>query len=107
MSYPGPAQINAGEWNAPLFYNSGTDLRACASLWMLGIRPDGSLFGGRCYLGHGNVWLNNQTMLENNWTVYMIQDGDLPMAGWYTVELWAFPEPPVGQLEQSTFQVGQ
>lgn len=104
MSYPGAPQITVGEYDRPLYYNAGTDLRN-RSLWILGIRPDGTIFGGKASLSLGELWLSNQVMLPGQWCAYIINPGDLNQPGWYAVDLWTYPDTINGQLMQSNFMV--
>lgn len=106
MSYPGEPQISVGEYNRPLLYNAGTDLRG-RSLWIVGIRPDNSLFGGAAEIGLEEIWLPNQTMIPGQWCQYIIQQGDLTIPGWYNVQLYTHPETTNGQLIQSNFMVAK
>lgn len=104
MSYPGAPEISVGEFDRPLYYNAGCDLSE-RSLWIVGIRPDGSLFGGKASLSQGTIWLSNQVMMPGQWCAYVIEDGDLNQPGWYTVQLYTYPETTEGQLIQSNFMV--
>lgn len=105
MSYPGAPQVHVGEVGRPVYYNTGTDLTVAKSLWVIGIRPDGTLFGGPAVIGVGFVWRPNQTMAPPNWCSYVLQPGDLNQAGWYTIDLWMYPSPPLEQIMQSNFTV--
>lgn len=106
-TYPGALPRNTVRfraWHFPLFVDGGQDLRRFSSIELLGIRPNGTTFGGVPALGWGEIHLPNQTMLEHQWAVYMVQEGDLSQVGTYTVQLQLSPrgliEPP-----QATFQV--
>ena len=106
MSYPGSPQISVGEFNRPLAYNAGCQL-SNRSLWIVGIRPDNSLFGGKAVLQQGELWLPNQVMLPGQWIQYTIVPGDLTIPGWYNVQLFTYPETTNGQLIQSNFMVAK
>lgn len=106
MSYPGAPQILVGQFNAPVYCCAFTNLRG-RSLSVDLIRPDSSRLEARpVNLGFGNQYLSDQTMLEGEWVVYVIQDGDLTMEGIYTLQINANPPTLNGQITQAQFRVG-
>lgn len=105
MSWPGQAQINVGQWNAPVYVNAGTDLRG-RDITVILIRPDGTESTGPGHIATPEENFPSTTMLPFQWCVYMIQNGDLTMKGLYTIELVIDPVPPTLQIPQFVFQVG-
>ena len=107
MSYPGEPQIVVGQWNAPVYACAFQDLTGKQISIDL-IRPDSSRLASRpVNMGIGTQYFSDQTMLEGQWVVYMIQEGDLTQPGIYTIQINMTPPPLNGQITQAQFRVGE